>query len=152
LAGIRYDGSAQSIEEALVDASQLLAREGGKPDVCIMSYSSFAALQKSLGTKVQYINVEGDAKISFRGIQVTGANSTINVFPDRSCPAQTAYLLTMSSWSLEGLGEVPQILRYSDGLEMLRVGNADQGEVRVGAYFQLACNAPGYNATVMLSA
>jgi hypothetical protein len=53
---------------------------------------------------------------------------------------------------MEGLGEVPQILRYADGLEMLRVSNADAGEVRVGAYFNLACNAPGWNAYVQLSA
>lgn len=152
LAGIRYDGSAQSIEEALVDASNLLAREGGQPDVCIMSFASYSALIKALGTKVQYIDVEGPAKIAFRGVQITGANSQIRVFPDRNCPAQTAYLLTMSSWSLEGLGEVPMINKSPDGLEMLRVSNADAGELRVSAYYNLACQAPGWNARVTLSA
>lgn len=152
LAGVRFDGSSESIEEALVDASDLLAREGGSPDFCVMSYSSYAALVKALGTKIQYIDVEGPAKVAFRGVQVTGANSIIKVFPDRSCPAQTAYLLTLSSWSLEGLGEVPQILKYGDGLEMLRVANADAGEIRVGAYYNLSCNAPGWSAFVKLSA
>jgi len=152
LAGVRYDGSAQSIEEALVDASNLLAREGGQPDVCIMSFASYSALIKALGTKVQYIDVEGPAKVAFRGVQITGANSQIKVFPDRNCPAQTAYLLTMSTWSLEGLGEVPMINKSPDGLEMLRVSNADAGELRVSAYYNLATNAPGWNARVSLSA
>ena len=58
----------------------------------------------------------------------------------------------MNTWAMEGLGEVPQILRYGDGLEMLRVYNADAGEVRVGAYYQIRTNAPGWNANVTFSA
>ena len=58
----------------------------------------------------------------------------------------------MSSWSLNSLGDAPQILRYGDGLEMLRVYNADAGEVRVGYYANLATNAPGWNASLVLSA
>jgi hypothetical protein len=58
----------------------------------------------------------------------------------------------MKSWCLESLGDAPQILRYGDGLEMLRVFNADAGEVRVAYYANLSCNAPGWNAYVQLSA
>lgn len=151
LAGVRYDGSAQSIEEALVDASNLVAREGGKPDVCIMGYASFSALLKALGTKVQYIDAKvGD--ISFRGVQIVGANSEIRVFPDRNCPQLTAYLLDMSTWELMSLGDAPHIDTQFDGLEMLRVYNQDAGEVRIKAYLNLACNAPGWNAVVTLQA
>lgn len=152
LAGVRYQGQAQSIEEALIDASSLLAREGGKPDVCITNFASYAALEKSLGSKVQYVDMKGPAEIAFRGIMINGANSMIKVFPDRNCQAQTGYLLQMNSWTLNSLGDAPQILRYGDGLEMLRVSNADAGEVRIGYYANLACNAPGYNANVTLSA
>lgn len=152
LAGVRYNGSAQPIEEALIDSSSLLAREGGKPDVAIMSYASYSALEKSLGAKVVYIDHRGPAEIEFRGIQVNGANSMIKCFPDRNCPSNSCYLLTMKSWCLESLGDAPQILRYGDGLEMLRVFNADAGEVRVAYYANLSCNAPGWNAYVTLSA
>ena len=152
LAGIRYDGSAQSIEESLIDSSSLLAREGGKPDVCITNFASYAALEKSLGSKVQYVDMKGPADIAFRGIMINGANSMIKVFPDRNCPALKAYLLQMNTWTLNSLGDAPQILRYGDGLEMLRVSNADAGEVRIGYYSQVSTNAPGYNANVTLSA
>lgn len=152
LAGVRYDGSAQSIEEAVIDASSLLAREGGKPDVCITNFASYAALEKSLGSKVQYVDMKGPAEIAFRGIMINGANSMIKVFPDRNCQAQTAYLLQMNSWTLNSLGDAPQILRYGDGLEMLRVSNADAGEIRVGYYAMLSTNAPGFNSNVTLSA
>ncbi len=152
LGGGRYDGSAQSIEEALIDGSSLVAREGGKPKTCITNFASWGALEKSLGAKCIYIDHKGPAEIAFRGIRVHGANTTIDVFPDRNCQANTGYLLQMDTWALEGLGDVPQILRYGDGLEMLRVYNADAGEVRVGAYYQLRTNAPGWNENVKLSA
>jgi len=152
LGGVRYDGSAQSIEEALVDGSNLLAREGGKPDVAIMSFASYSALEKALGAKVQYVDMKGPAGIAFRGIMINGANSMIKCFPDRNMPSQLAYLLQLNSWTLHSLGDAPMILRYGDGLEMLRVSNADAGEVRVGYYANLATNAPGWNAVVQLSA
>jgi len=152
LSGVFYDGSAQSIEEALIDGSSLLAREGGKPSICITSFASYSALEKSLGSKVQYTDMKGPANIAFRGIMINGANSMIKVFPDRSCQGQVGWLLQMDTWCLEGLGDVPMILKYGDGLEMLRVSNADAGEVRVGYYAQLRTNAPGWNAQVALSA
>jgi len=152
LGGVRYDGSAQSIEESIIDASSLLAREGGKPNVLITNFASYAALEKALGSKVTYTELKGPADIAFRGIMINGANSMIKVFPDRNVQALTGYLLQMDTWALEGLGEVPQILRYGDGLEMLRVSNADAGEVRVGAYYAIRTNAPGWNAVVSLSA
>ncbi len=152
LAGIRFNGTSQPIEEALIDASNLVAREGGRPKKCFMSYASFSALEKSLGSKIQYVDAKGPANVGFRGIMINGANTQIECFPDRSCPGQTAFLLDMRSWALNSLGEAPMILRYGDGLEMLRVYNADAGEVRVGYYANLGCNAPGWNAVVQLGA
>lgn len=152
LGGVRYDGSAQSIEEALIDASSLVAREGGRPNYAFMNYASYSALEKALGAKVQYVDLKGPADIAFRGIQINGANGMIRCIPDRNQVAQTCHLLQMDSWSLNSLGDVPQILRYGDGLEMLRVANADAGEVRVGYYSNLASNAPGWNCYVALGA
>lgn len=152
LGGGRYDGSAQSIEEAIIDGSALVAREGGKPKTFVTNFASWGALEKSLGAKCIYIDHKGPAEIAFRGIRVHGANTTIDVFPDRNCQANFGYLLQMDTWALESLGDVPQILRYGDGLEMLRVYNADAGEVRVGSYYNLRTNAPGWNEVIKLSA
>lgn len=152
LGGVRYDGSQQSIEEALIDASLLVAREGGLPDVCITNYASYAALEKSLGAKAQYISFDGPAKLYYPGILINGAAGQIKVFPDRSCPAKTAFLLQMDTWKLYSLGPAPHIAKYADGLEMLRVYNSDAAELRVVSYAQLGCNAPGFNANVKLGA
>lgn len=49
LGGIRFDGSAMPIEEALIAAASRVAREGGKPTHCFMNYTEYADLEKALG-------------------------------------------------------------------------------------------------------
>lgn len=153
LSGVRFNGASESIEEALIDGASLVAREGGQPDMCFMPFSSYAALEKSLGAKVQYVDVKHDeADIAFAGIRIHAPYGPITIVPDRSCPSLTAYLLSMENWKLRSLGRVPHILTYGlEGLEGLRVGNADALEIRIGFYGNLICNAPGWNCVVQLS-
>ncbi|MDE2106539.1 MAG: phage major capsid protein [Patescibacteria group bacterium] len=154
LAGLRYDASAYTIEEGMTNALAFLNREGGKPDLCVMDFASYAALVNALGAKVQYVQVNHDeVEVAFEGITFQSAYGRVTVLADRSCPPQTAYLLTMSTWKLRSLGKVPHILTYGmEGLEGLRVGNADALEIRIGYYGNLICSAPGWNCVVTLSA
>jgi len=153
LYGLAYDGSAQSIEEALIDAAGILNREGGSPDVVITNHTSYSGLEKSLGSKVQYVDLKGPAEINFRGIMVNGPKGMLKVFPDRSCQANQAWMLQMNTWTLYSLGDAPQFLTYGDDTsKWLRVSDKDAGEVRIGYYAQLGCSAPGWNSNVKLSA
>jgi len=149
LGGIQYDGSGQTVEEALLDASNLCAREGGSPDNAVMPFASYSALVKSLGAKRQY--VEGKiGEVGFTGVRVDGAGGPINVWPDRNCPVARCWLLTMDTWVLASLGEAPHIQTDLVTGNMLRVYNADQGELRISFYGQLGCKFPGANANVLL--
>ena len=150
LAGIRYDGSAEPIEEALIGAASRVGREGGKPTHCFLSYSKYADLEKALGSKVQYVDERVNVEIAFRGIMVNGPRGPIKVMPDQNCPEDVAYMLQMDTWKLYSLGKAPKILD-SDGMKMLRESGADAVEVRIGYYAQMGCKAPGYNARVQLA-
>jgi len=154
LAGCRFNAQAYTIEEGMTNALAFLNREGGKPDLCIMDFASYAALVNALGAKVQYVQVNHDeVEVAFEGITFQSAYGRVTVLADRSCPPQTAYLLTMNTWKLRSLGKVPHILTYGmEGLEGLRVGNADALEIRIGYYGNLICSAPGWNCVVQLSA
>lgn len=157
LAGNRFNGSNETIEEALIDAAALVAKTrstAGYPDYCFMNFTSYAALIKTLGSRVQYVDVKHDEiDISFEGIQVITAYGKVTVLPDRNCPAQTAYLITMKTWKLRTLGRAPKILIYGsyDSNEGLRVGNADAVEIRIGYYGNLTCNGPVANCYVSLA-
>jgi hypothetical protein len=119
-----------------------------------MDFASYASLVNALGAKVQYVQVNHDeVEVSFEGITFQSAYGRVTILADRSCPPQTAYLLTMNTWKLRSLGKVPHILTYGmEGLEGLRVGNADALEIRIAYYGNLVCSAPGWNCVVQLSA
>lgn len=154
LAGIRYNASSLTIEEGITNALALLNREGGKPDLIVMDFASYAALVNALGAKVQYVQVNHDeVEVAFEGITFQSAYGRVTILADRSCPPQTAYILTMNTFKLRSLGKVPHILTYGmEGLEGLRVGNADALEIRIAYYGNLICSAPGWNAVCQLSA
>jgi hypothetical protein len=154
LAGCRFNATSYTIEEGLTNALAFLNREGGKPDLCVMDFASYASLVNALGAKVQYVQVNHDeVEVAFEGITFQSAYGRVTILADRSCPPQTAYLLTMNTWKLRSLGKVPHILTYGmEGLEGLRVGNADALEIRIGYYGNLICAAPGWNCVVQLSA
>ena len=154
LAGLRYDASAYSIEEGVTNALGFANREGADPDTMILSFQSYTALENALGAKVQYVDIKHEeADIAFEGIRFHSAYGYVTVFADRSAFPQTGLCLSMDTWKLRSLGKAPHILTYGlEGLEGLRVGNSDALEVRVGAYYNYTCNAPGFNMRVSLSA
>jgi hypothetical protein len=157
LAGNRFNGANESIEEALIDAAALTAQNrstAGYPDYAFMNFISYAALIKTLGSRVQYVDVKHDEiDISFEGIQLITAYGKITVLPDRNCPAQTCYLIAMKTWKLRTLGRAPKILIYGsyDSNQGLRVGTADAVEIRIGYYGNLTCNGPVANCVVSLA-
>lgn len=153
LAGVIVNGASETIEEALIDGATAINLNGGMPDMCFINFTSYASLLKSLGSKVQYVMIEHeDAQISFKALHLQTPYGPVPVLPDRSCPAQKAYMLTLANWKLRSLGRAPHILTYGmEGLEALRVSNADALEVRLGAYANLICSAPGWSGVISLS-
>jgi len=155
LYGIYYNGSAQPIEEAVVDQSLLVRREKGRPRHMFLNYGSEAALIKALGARREYVDWKSeDGMIGFRGVKIQGAAGPIEVFADRNCQAQTGYLVQLDTWKLYSLQPVPHIFHYGggDNMDMLRLANADAAEVRTGYYAQLGCRAPGWSSQITFSA
>lgn len=144
LAGVIVPSSGKPLDEALIDAARRLGREGGNPDHVFMDFSKYAELEKTLGAKIRYIDVEV-AGISFRGIEVSGPQGTIKCLPDRDCPADKMWMLQMDTWSLYSLKE-PVMIVDLDGNKMLRESAADAFEVRCAMFAQLGCDHPGANA------
>lgn len=154
LAGLRYNASSQSIAEGITSALAFANREGAAPDLIILDFVSYSSLINELGAKVQYVQLDHDeVEVAFEAIHFHSAYGKIPVLADRSCPSQTAYALTTDTWKLRTLGKAPHILTYGmEGLEGLRVGNADALEIRIAYYGNVICSAPGYNMVVSLSA
>ena len=147
LAGVSFDGSGLSLEEALLQGTGRIALNGGRVDTGVCSYSTYTALITSLGSKVQYIDQKvGD--IGFRGVQVNGANTVMSIFPDRNCPDGYIYCLEIDTWTLRSQNPAPHILKYLDEIEILRVPGVDSAELRVGFYGNFYTKMPGHNGVI----
>jgi hypothetical protein len=154
LAGVIFDGSALSVKDAIVNAVNLVAREGGKPDYVFMNFESYTQLLQDLQSNVIYTSLEGPQKISFSGVVFQGPKGAITCVPDRDCPPLTAFLVQLDSWMLLHANEGEPVFLDDNGVGQVfrTVESYDGREVRVKFYGNLACNAPGFNAKVSLSA
>ena len=147
LYGQRLSAVGAPIEEALIDGASLVAREGGKIDHFFMNYAKYAELEKSLGSKVQYVDMKVTADVGFRGILINGPRGPIKVVPDQNCPSSKVFGLSLDMWKLYSLGEAVRVID-TDGLQMLRQASADGVEVRYGFYGNVGCRAPGHNIQI----
>lgn len=103
---VRYDASAYSIEEGVVNALGFANREGADPDTLVLSFGSYTALENALGAKVQYVDIKHEeAAIAFEGIRFHSAYGYVTVFADRSMIPQTGFALSMDTWKLRSLGK-----------------------------------------------
>lgn len=153
LGGNRYDGSAESIEEALQSAEVKLSREGGNPSHVFMNHADFSSLRTSLGSRVVYDRVHSAvAPISFKSIVLQGMND-VQIMVDRDCPQGLAYMLTLSDWKLYSMGAAPRFIDHPAGLgSSLIVYNDDAVEYRGCYRAQVGCRAPGHSIVISLPA
>jgi len=159
LAGLRFNGSLESIQDALIDSVNQLAANGseaGDPDFIFINPISYQALVKQLTSQGVYqmikAKINEDVSISFKALVLPTANGEIAILQDRNCPAQTAYIITLKTWKLRTLGKCPQFLTYPGFYDQLGipVPGSDAIQLQIGYYGNLTCNAPGANAVVSL--
>ena len=135
-----------SIKKTIINAAKTVGREGGKPDVCFLSFEDFASLELTLDAQVTGARQPGPAQnVGFRTLQVYGPHGPIDIVADKDCPTGKGYLLQLDTWALYSMGDAIQVLSH-DGQRMLRQNGYDGVEIRMGGYYQMGCRAPGYNA------
>jgi hypothetical protein len=152
LGGIKYDGSSQTVEEAIIDAAGVIAREGGRPDMLFISFKDFRNLVKAVGSRQIYTDVnvdEAKVRIGFTALILNTAVGAVKVVPDLNCPVGVAFLLQMDTWKLKSLGEAVNLFD-GDGLMMIRDASSDALNIRCFSYAQVSCRAPGFNARILL--
>ena len=159
LAGLRFAGSNESIQDALIDAVNQLAANGseaGDPDFIFINPVSYQTLVKQLTAQGVYqmikAKINEEVSISFKALVLPTANGEIAILQDRNCPSQTAYIVTLKTWKLRTLGKCPQFLTYPGFYDQLGipVPGSDAIQLQIGYYGNLTCNAPGANAVVSL--
>jgi len=147
LSGCRVDGTGKPIEEALLDGAARVAREGWALTHYFMSYEKYAELEKSLGSKVQYVDLKVTAEVFFRGIMINGTKGPIRVVGDQNCQPNRVRGVNLNYWKHYSLGKAVRVID-TDGLTMLRQSSADGVEVRYGYYANMGTRCPASNIAI----
>lgn len=142
LAGHRLDVSTTPIEEALIEGDAAVGRDQFQIDHYFMAHSRLKELKKSLGSKVQYVNMMANPRVGFQGVMVDGNNGPIKCVADQNCPAARIRGLAMQYSKFYTLGKAVKCLD-SDGLTKLRQASDDGVEVRYGFRGNYGNRAPG---------
>ena len=159
LAGHRYVATpAQdgTFSQAMINLSAIITLSGGQPDLVVVHPTVWARIVGEVENKTEFHKAartkDGDsADIGYTTIRVMGAAGPMDIMADKSCPRGTLWMLQEDTWELWSLGELAGWLD-DDGNRMLRVNERDELEGRFGSYHNLACDAPGWNGRMDISA
>lgn len=160
LAGLRFNGSSESIQDALIDSVNQLAANGtecGDPDFIFINPVSYQTLVKQLTSQGVYQMVKAkineDVSISFKALVLPTANGEIAILQDKNCPSQTAYIITLKTWKIRSNGKICQFLTYPGFYDQLGipVPGSDAIQLQIGGYSNVTCNSPVANAVVSLA-
>lgn len=150
LAGNRLDQPTVPMEDTIMELAEVMAERGARPDRCFVSPRGFTKVSKRLGAKVNYEGAGGGAAVGFSSVTIHTSAGEVKITPDPDCPEGQGFLLTMDTWRLKHLLELPHIVT-DDGVKALRRAALDQIEIRARYYAQLVCYAPGHNGTFSYS-
>lgn len=142
-AGHRHDAANMPIEEGIIEASAKMADRSKSFDHFVINPRRLGDLKKSLGTKIQYVNLQASPTLSFSGILIDGDFGPIKVISDPDCPFEYSWGLTLENWHFCSIGQAPKVLnRRAGGGDGRTIENQDGVEFRWGYYGNLGCSDP----------
>lgn len=160
LAGFRFTGTGESIQDALIDAVNQLnaqATPAGTPDFIFTNPTSYQALVKQLTSQGVYQMVKAkineEVSISFKSLVLPTGTGEINIIQDRNCPPQAAFIITSKTWKIRSLGKLTQFLTWPGAYDQIGipVPGQDAVQCQLVSYSNVTCNAPAANAYVSLA-
>ena len=150
LGGQSLDATGLNMVEALQTLEANILFQGiGYPDTIVVNPIDLGNLKKSALSDVIRIPAQDPKQnLNFQEVQFIGQNGPISFLSDPFCPKGKAYMLKMDTWGLHTApGGMFQLVDW-DGVNYLRLTNADTYEARFASYFQLGCDNPGANGYV----
>jgi hypothetical protein len=148
LAGTRTSGSSMSVDDAILNCAQRMAREGVQGDITVwLSPNKYNSLAKSVRQNQYFMN-NSKAEVGFEAIKFPTPAGVWSVVPATFCPDSYGYALDMNTWKLLDFGTgIPDIVQ-DDGNMLFRSASEDSFEVRIASYLQVCCSNPSRNGVI----
>ncbi len=155
LAGSRFDASSYPIEEGLLRGVNVVAKKGGTIEQIFLNYKHYSDLVSSIAARgmVNFLEVgpSDSPNIGFKGVQIIGANGSVDVLPDYACPSTLAAGMDIAKWEFISVGD-PVTVMNSDGLEFLRNAASDGMQAYYYSYSNCVPRVPRDNINFTLAA
>lgn len=122
-----------------------LAEESIVPNLGVCSYAAFSYLKDLSEDQKRYNTAEAksyDAKISFKGIEIMGAEGAIPLVPSQMCPSDEIFLMNTNHMSIQCREDFGWFDADGKGQILVPDQNKDQYFARYGGYSQLYCDRP----------
>ena len=154
LAGIRYDGSGDTIEEAFINAGSLGSLFDAEATVGVLNPVKWGQLATSLqSARVEMISPNDSqlkGKIGYKAIMVATPAGDIPIVADPGCPIDVGYELDMDTWTAGSVGGDLVHIIDDDGLTLRRDPDTDGWLVELKSLGNFACDNPGRNVRIAL--
>jgi hypothetical protein len=137
LFGTYHDGSAQTMEDCLIDGQSKSAQQGGSPTLGLVNHVAQRRLIKELGANKEYCTVNANgpkgivANVGYRGVYIQGDKDVIKVVAANKMPSTMGVLLEEENAALFSIGRAIQFLDDDGAGRVLRLGSSDGVEARL---------------------
>lgn len=156
LAGQSLDGSLLSVEEAFIQGTTVVAKQGGgmgrnQVTHFFIPFNKYSQLLKSQAARTIIDVAIGEGEepdVSFPGVELMTAQGPVIVMPDNNCPPNRMFGIDINTWNFLHVGPDPVSLFNLDGLDMLRTATADGLEIRFYSFGAVVCTKPGSNIVI----
>ena len=151
LAGTRFNGTQYNLKEALTNGLAQVQRESeGSPDLILISTRRWGDLSNLQDSKRNYpTERKSQSGWGYASLWVDSPHGACEVVGDNAAPDDRAFVLQLDTWELKSLDKLID-LADEDGLQQIRVYNADAFETRLISYYNLICWKPANNGVISL--
>lgn len=149
LAGIRVT-SQGTYEDTLITAAHRIFMEGAPAgdQIVVVHPLDFAAIEKSQTSKVLIMKPESkETNVGFQKLAIMGPMGPIPLVADVYRKLGTAKMLSLSTWEVKSRGAAPGPIDDL-GPYIMPDPTQDGWQIRIGAYAQMKCVAPAWNADI----
>lgn len=149
LYGQRLDASSMSLIDALHAGAMKIEKQGGSCSHIFCSFEQYGAIANAEQTQKRYPQPSAEeAKLGFAGIEVITPYGRAMVYPDRYCPSEKIYMLSMDSWKLVSRENLVHWVN-EDGTMILRTSSDDSFQGRIASYSNMLCRNPIANLVLL---
>ena len=141
--GVKGTLSGLLITDGIVQTTAQIIRQGGKPNLALVSAADFADLSNETEARGRYAKVDAsEGTVSFSSIEIATPAGMLPVVPDRHTEDDSAFILDTRKIEVYSTNSLPSLFN-KDGSFYHRTETADELSFYLYGFYGLSIQEPG---------